>query len=131
MSEQNVAAVREGFAAFNARDVERLVALCDPDCEWLPFRAQLEGMTYRGHSGIRQFVRDMDDDWEDFRIEPMEFHDRDQWVAVVGCVTATGRGSGVDLDSVAGFLFEVRSGRMLRVVSYSDPAEALAAVGAG
>jgi ketosteroid isomerase-like protein len=130
VSEQNVATVREGFVAFNARDVERLVALSDPDCEWLPFRAQLEGMTYRGHSGIRQFVQDMDDDWDDFRIEPMEFHDREDWVAVVGCVTARGRGSGVDVDSVAGFVFELQSGRMARVVSYSDPEAALAAVGA-
>jgi ketosteroid isomerase-like protein len=127
MSQDNVEVVRRGFAAFNERAVEELVGLCDPDCEWVPFRAQLEGMVYRGHAGVRQFVLDMDEDWETFRIAPVEFHDRGDAVAVVGQVTAVGRGSGVDVESVAGFVFDFRAGRIARLVSYSDPADALAA----
>jgi ketosteroid isomerase-like protein len=34
----------------------------------------------------------------------------------------------VDVDSQAGFLFELRAGRIWRVVSYSDPAAALEAM---
>ena len=127
MSQENVEIVRQTFAAFNDRVVDDLVGLCDPDCEWLPFRAQLEGMVYRGHAGVRQFVRDMDEDWEAFRVDPAEFHDRDERVAVIGHVTALGRGSSVDVESVAGFVFEMRAGRIARVVSYSDPAVALEA----
>ena len=66
------------------------MALADPECEWLPFRAQLEGITYRGHAGVRQFVRDMDADWESFRIDPVEFYDRGDRVGVLGHVTAVG-----------------------------------------
>ncbi|MEA2418935.1 MAG: hypothetical protein QOE60_1141, partial [Thermoleophilaceae bacterium] len=55
--------VRRAFEAFNARDVERLVSLSAEGCEWRPLRAQLEGIVYRGHEGVRQFVRDMDEDW--------------------------------------------------------------------
>jgi ketosteroid isomerase-like protein len=129
MSRENVEIVRQGFAAFNDRAVEELVSLSDSDCEWHPFRAQLEGIVYRGHAGIREFVRDMDEDWEAFRIDPVEFHDRDDRVAVVGHVTALGRGSGVEIDSVAGFVFEVRAGRITRLLSHSDPEVALEAVG--
>ena len=129
MSQENVETVRQGFAAFNDRAVEDVVGLCEPDCEWFPFRAQLEGMVYRGHAGVRQFVRDMDEDWEVFRIDPAEFHDRGERVAVIGHVTALGRGSGVDVESVAGFVFELRAGRIARLVSHSDPAAALDAVG--
>jgi ketosteroid isomerase-like protein len=128
MSQENVEVVRRAFATFNARAVDDLVGLSDPDSEWLPFRAQLEGMVYRGHAGIRQFVRDMDDDWEAFRIDPVEFHDRDDRIVVIGHVQALGRTSGVDVDSEAGFLFELRAGLIMRVVSYSDPAAALEAV---
>jgi ketosteroid isomerase-like protein len=125
MSQEHVEVVRRAFAAFNERAVEDLIHLSDPDCEWMPFRAQLEGMSYRGHEGVRQFVRDMDEDWEAFRIDPVEFHDRGERVVVIGQVNALGRGSGVDVDSVAGFVFELRSGRLAKLISYSDPAAAL------
>ena len=128
MSQENLEVVRRAFTTFNARAVDDLVDLSDPDSEWLPFRAQLEGMVYRGHDGIRQFVRDMDDDWEAFRIDPIEFHDRDDRIVVIGHVQALGRTSGVDVDSKAGFLFELRAGRIVRVVSYSNPGVALEAV---
>jgi ketosteroid isomerase-like protein len=129
VSEDNVEVVRQGFEAFNARAVEDLVRLSDPDSEWLPFRAQLEGIVYRGHEGIRDFVRHMDEDWETFRIDPVEFHDRGDRVGVVGHVKALGRGSGVEVDSLAGFIFEARGGRIARLVSYSDPQDALDELG--
>jgi ketosteroid isomerase-like protein len=128
MSQENVELVRRGFEAFNARDVEGLVALSDRDCEWFPFRAQLEGGVYRGHDGVRRFVRDMDQDWDSFRIDPVEMHDRHARVAAVGRITAAGSGSGVEIDSLAGFVFECHGGRITRLTSHSDPAVALAAV---
>jgi ketosteroid isomerase-like protein len=128
MSEENLDVVRRSFAAFNAREVEDLVGLFDPDAEWLPFRAQLEGMVYRGHEGVREFVRDLDDDWVAYRIEPLEFHDRGDRVAVIGQVQALGRSGGIEVDSEAGFVFELRAGRIGRIVSYSDPAAALEAL---
>ena len=128
MSEENLEVVRRSFAAFNAREVEDLVGLVDPDAEWLPFRAQLEGMVYRGHEGVRKFVRDLDDDWEAYRIEPVEFQDRGDRVVVIGQVKALGRSGGVDVDTEAGFVFELRAGRIWKVVSYSDPAAALEAL---
>jgi ketosteroid isomerase-like protein len=131
MSQENVDVVRRSFEAFNARDVDDLVSLSDPDAEWLPFRPQLEGIVYRRHEGIRQFVRDMDDDWQAFRIEPLEFHDRGERVAVIGRVRALGRESAVDIDFTAGFLFELRCGRITRVTSHSDPEAALEAMGPG
>jgi ketosteroid isomerase-like protein len=128
MSRENLDVVRRSFATFNAREVDALIGLSDPESEWLPFRAQLEGMVYRGHEGIRQFVRDIDDDWEAYRIDPIEFHDRGDRIVAIGHIQAQGRTSGVDVDSQAGFLFELRAGRIWRVVSYSDPAAALEAM---
>ena len=128
MSQENVEIVRAAYAAFNARDVEGLLRLSAEDCEWQPLRAQLEGIVYRGHQGVRQFVSDMDEDWEEFLLDPLEFHDRDERVVVIARVTALGQ-SGVEIDSVAGFLFELQQGRIRRIVSYSDPAAALEAAG--
>jgi hypothetical protein len=71
----------------------------------------------------------MDEDWAAFRIDPLEFHDRDERIAVIGRVRARGRGGSVDIDSLAGFAFELRSGRIMRLTSHSNPEEALEAVG--
>src|SRR5215218_2690912 len=71
-----------------ARDIDELVSLFAEDCELLPFRAQLEGIVYRGHEGLRRFAREGDEDWKAFRIDPVEFHDRGDRVAVVGRVRA-------------------------------------------
>jgi ketosteroid isomerase-like protein len=128
MSQENVEVVRTAYATFNARDVDGLLRLSAEDCEWHPLRAQLEGVVYRGHQGVRQFVRDMDDDWESFRIDPLELHDRGELVAVIGRVSAIGQ-SGVAVDSVAGFVFELQRGLIKHVVSHSDPEAALEAVG--
>jgi ketosteroid isomerase-like protein len=128
MSQENVEIVRRSFEAFNARDVDGLVRLSAEDCEWLPFRAQLEGIVYRGHEGVRQFVSDMDFDWEAFRIEPLEFHERQERVVVIGRVSALGQGSGVAIDSIAGFVVELHQGRITRLTSHSDPEAAVEAV---
>ncbi len=127
MSQENVEVVRAAYGAFNARDIEGLLRLSAEDCEWRPLRAQLEGIVYRGHQGVRQFVEDMDQDWEAFRIDPLEFHDREDRVAVIGRVSARGQ-SGVAVDSVAGFVFELQQGRIRRIISHSDPEAALEAV---
>ena len=128
MSQENVEIVRRSFVAFNARDVDGLVSLSAEDCEWLPLRAQLVGIVYRGHDGVRQFVSDMDEDWEAFRIDPLEFHEHGERVVAIGHVGALGR-SGVEIDSVAGFVFELHQGRIRHINSHSDPKAALAAVG--
>src|SRR5215203_4299987 len=129
MSQENVEVVRAAYGAFNARDVDGLVNLSAEECEWLPLRAQLEGIVYRGHEGIRQFVSDMDEDWEAFRIDPLEFHDSRERVAVIGRVSALGRGSSVEIDSIAGFVLELHRGRIRRLTSHSDFEAALEAVG--
>ena len=129
MSQENVEIVRRLIVAFNERDADQLVALSDPDCEWVPFRAQLEGITYRGHDGIRRFLLDMDEDWSTFLIDPLQFQEQGERVVVTGQVSAKGRGSGVGIDSVAGFVVELRNNHVRRLMSYSDPAEALEAAG--
>jgi len=121
MSRENVEVVRRGFEAFNQRDVDGLVGLCHPDCEWLPFRAQLEGEVYRGHDGIRRFVSELDDDWTEFEIHPEELNDLSGRVLVMGRVRALAGASGIAVDTLAGFVLEMRDGLMERLVSHSDP----------
>jgi ketosteroid isomerase-like protein len=69
----------------------------------------------------------MDEDWSQFRIDPVELHELGDRVVAIGRIRALGRGSGVDVDSVAGFVVELRDGQIIRVTSHSDPETALRA----
>jgi hypothetical protein len=51
--------------AYNSRQLEAQIELFDPDIELVPLRATLEDTVYRGHDGIRQFVRDIDELWSE------------------------------------------------------------------
>ena len=54
MSQENVESARRPFEAFNrtfTEGTDDLYALLDPDVEWIPITAILEGTTYHGHEG--------------------------------------------------------------------------------
>ena len=56
MSEENVELFYEANDAFNRRDLDALLALADPEIEWFPRIAELEGgRPYRGHDGVRHW----------------------------------------------------------------------------
>ena len=48
--------VREAYTAFNDRDIERAVALMDPDVEWPDV---VRGGVVRGRDGVRRHWRDV------------------------------------------------------------------------
>jgi hypothetical protein len=53
--------MRRFTAAFNARDVEAMIALCDQDVEFHSSLAEADGAIYRGHKGMRTYKRDMEE----------------------------------------------------------------------
>jgi ketosteroid isomerase-like protein len=61
MSQENVEVVRQWVKAINEGDSATLVALADPDVDYLPYLASIGGdaSAYRGHDGLRQYLRDL------------------------------------------------------------------------
>src|SRR5215207_4777396 len=54
MSEENVELLHRAYDAFNRRDLDAFLALCDPDVEFISYLMQVEGgEPYRGHDGVR------------------------------------------------------------------------------
>ena len=77
MSQDNVDAVEVGMAAVTGGDVAALVELSDPVVEFDSFLARVSGGdgAYRGHEGLRRYVRDLAEAWEWFRPEVSECRD--------------------------------------------------------
>jgi ketosteroid isomerase-like protein len=132
MSQENVEAVQRAVEAYNHRDVEALVAEAHPDIEWHPaILMMLSGKetVYRGHEGIRQLMKEIDETLAVIHGELSEFHDLGDRVLAVGRIKTRGKASGVDTEAPVGYVADFRDGKFVRVRTYLDPTEALEAAG--
>jgi ketosteroid isomerase-like protein len=129
MSQENVELVRRVFDAFNRRDIAAFIELLDPNVEWVPVLAVLEGSVYRGHGDIRRWLKDLDTDWEFFEVYYEELRDLGDRVLVSGHWRARGRASGVDVENPGTYLYEIKGGKVVSMRTFTDRAEALEAAG--
>ena len=125
---------REGFEAFlallNARDFEALAELSEGKVEFRSlFGGSEGGPAYTGIDGLRRWAEGVDEVWEGWHQEVVEFHDVDDDTAVI-VTRATGRakGSGVPLDNLSGNVLTWRQDGSRLLEAYSDPRDAFAAV---
>jgi ketosteroid isomerase-like protein len=125
----NLDVVRAGFAAYNAGDVDGLLAVCDPEVELVPLSSLLTGAPYRGHQGVRDYLDAITEDWSKHAVELDRLIEAGDEVVLRGRFQARGRSSGVDLDAPAAWVVSLRDGRVVRLRAYTDPQAALEAVG--
>ena len=130
MESHNIEMVRALLDAVNRRDADAMISRIQPDYEFVPIMAALEGRTYIGADGVRQWLDDMKDHWELFETWPQEFHDLGDRVIAFGHWRARGRTSGVEVDGQpATWVAWVRDGRLYRWRTFTDRDEALEAAG--
>jgi ketosteroid isomerase-like protein len=130
MESHNIELLRRFLEAVNRRDAEGMVACLDPDAEFIPIMAALEGRVYRGEQGVRQWLAEIEEHWEHFETCPEGFEDLGDRVLGFGHWRASGRASGITIDGQpATWLARVREGTISWERTYTDRAEALAAAG--
>jgi ketosteroid isomerase-like protein len=136
MSQENVEIAHQVSEAFNrafADGTTDLYELLDPDVEWVPIKALLEGTTYRGHEGVRRWIEELRRDWAAFETRPEQFRDLgDHGVLALGTWRAQGRGGDVLLDvPQAAWLLQYRKGKIIRMQTFTERKKALEAAGLG
>ena len=126
---RNADIVRQVFAAFSRRDIETLIALSDPDILFVPPTGRLAGRDepYRGHEGLRTYLADVARVWQELRSEPDEYIELDDRVLCTGRVYAWGVGRVI--DAPAGWVWRVRSGRVVEGTVYETRRAAYEAAG--
>jgi len=129
MSQENVDLVLRGVAAMNRGDPEAFNALCDPRFQMRLVGAVGEPVSYVGADGVFQFFRDMGETWAEWGFEVEQARDLDQHVLITGTQRGRGRVSGVEVDSSRACVVVVRDGVVTELRYFTDPAEALEAVG--
>jgi ketosteroid isomerase-like protein len=129
MSQENVEAVRRSTDAFNADDIEGVIAECDPEIELHSRFTEMAGV-YRGYVGLRMWQRDLHDAWEYLRLELERVIEvDDDSVVVLMTLYGKGRRSGAEIRQQVAHVDTLRAGKFTRIASHADRAEALEAVG--
>jgi ketosteroid isomerase-like protein len=131
MTQENIEVVRRAIKAYNRRDFETLRAVNDPEVEfdWSASRGLQAGM-YEGLEEVMGFFQDFMGTFERVHIEPHRFIEHGDLVVVPNVAHLRGR-DGIETVARSAFVFEIRSGRVVRVRLYQETREALEAVGLG
>jgi ketosteroid isomerase-like protein len=133
MSQENVEAFQRGTAALNRGDIDAVLIEVDPAVEWHMAMQEVLGggaAVYRGHEGIREYMRDMDEAFADVELDYTEVRDLGDRVLATGVLRARGRSSGAVIESPVGALVEANDdNKAIKVLTYLNHEEALEAAG--
>jgi hypothetical protein len=129
VSERNVELTRHVVEAFNARDIEAMIAYCDPSGEFHSTHAAVGGV-YHGHDGMRSWQRDFEDAWgEEIRLEPVAYSDLCQDTLLFHVLHGRGRQSGVKVAMPIVTVFKWRDDLLVRAKGYVEREDALRDLG--
>ncbi|MBA2763407.1 MAG: nuclear transport factor 2 family protein [Thermoleophilaceae bacterium] len=132
MSQENVDLIERVVEAFDRHDLTTLQQLCDEDFEFVSVLAVVDeaDATYRGPNAWKDYFRVIEEMWSEWHTRDIEIFDTggDQ-LACLFRLVGTGKLSGVPVERALGITYRIRDGRLWRMRSYPNPADALEAVG--
>jgi ketosteroid isomerase-like protein len=130
MPQENLEIVRSAYAALAERGLEAVLELADPAFETTtPAALASEPGTYRGHDGIRRWFASFGDAMEDVRLEAQELTAVGDKVVVETMLRARGRATGIETKQRAFLVWTLRDGRLMRLDTFAERGQALAAAG--
>jgi ketosteroid isomerase-like protein len=127
VSRADVDVIAAGYQAFNHGTWESIEQNFTDDFVGRD-RAELpDPQEYRGLEGARRGFFDSFRTFEEFKVEPLEYVDGDDWVLVVLRQTGRGRLSQADVTGDVVHLWRMRDGKVAGLFVYTTKEEALAA----
>jgi hypothetical protein len=106
MSKQNVDALRAFVERWNSGVREVPVEDVDPDLVLETPFSSVSGKPYRGHAGVEQWLRDIDEQFSMWRIRLDEVRSAGDAVIALGSVHGKGRVSGIEFDQANALVAE-------------------------
>ena len=126
MAESHLELVERLYEAFNRRDSEGIVLICDEGMEFFPFEtagAVGREAPYVGREGLREYLADAANVWEELLVTPSEVEQAGDQFLVRGRVYVRSRELGIR-DMPAAWIWEVREGRFVRGEVFPSPSAA-------
>lgn len=119
--------IHESFEAINRRDFDAAVRPAHPDVEIHARMAAVEGSTWRGRDGVREWIEETFEAFDTFHLDVREMRWLGDRCLTFAHLRARGRQSGIELDRPWIYLATMRDGLIIRLESFVDEKEALAA----
>jgi ketosteroid isomerase-like protein len=123
--------VKRLYEAINQRDYEAGFAMLDDDFEWVETEEGLLGGHHRGFAEVQAAIERQLEVFDEFEIEPEEFHEHGEHVAVPIRQRARGGVSGAEVEIRIGHLWTVRDGKVTRLEVFPAREDALRAAERG
>lgn len=127
---RNVDIVRRGYERFVATG-DVLAEIIAPEFVWdmSHFSGWPEEQTYDGVEGTRAFLRTWTEGWDDWKLEIESLQEVGN--QVLGILRQSGRSksAGLLVEMTFAMVWTLRDGLQTRMEMYSDPGEAMRAVG--
>jgi ketosteroid isomerase-like protein len=129
MPARNLDLLREGLAAIDRGDADWLIEHSDPALEMHMVGVVGEPVRYDGAEGIREWLRDMGENWQSFAFVPEDLRDLGDRMLAVVLMRARGRASAADVEIRQAIVIELRDERAVVIRTYWDVAQAFAELG--
>jgi len=125
MSQENVEIVRRLVERWNRGERSADDAI-HPEIEIV---SRFRPDPYRGRDGLEQWMREIDEQFEEWEIAVDEWRSEGNRVVAIGQLHIRGRIGGIELDPPAAAVVELADNKVFRLQLFGDRAEALEAAG--
>lgn len=130
MAAENVEIVREMYRLFAERDNEGTRRLFDPEIEWVQMEGFPRGGRYVGADAIFEGVfSGFRENWEGWRAVVERYLDAGEAVVALGFYEGTYLSTGRSMRAEFAHLVEIKDGRIVRFVQYTDTFKVAEAMG--
>ena len=124
MSTDNVAIVEESLRHYLRGDYDAALIVFAEDVELI---TALE--RFQGHRGVIEEAERWEETWEEYRFDVEELVDAGDKVVMLYRQVARAKVSGIEVGEVAGWVYTLREGKIVRLEMFPDQASALRAAG--
>jgi uncharacterized protein len=129
MSHADVEMLRLGYEAVSRGDWDGVTRFAHPEFELRTADRVVNPGTYRGREVARRFFEDLFDPFEEVIVEPEEFFERGDQIAVFVVARMRPAGSSAVIENRIGHLWTMREGKASRLELFPKREDALEAAG--
>jgi ketosteroid isomerase-like protein len=123
MSQENVEILHRALAAWNAQDIEAMLALTDPEVEYVNSPTSVEPGTRWGHEGLEDVLRAQWEILSDGRWEVDRLYERQEEIVGLGRISRRMPGSDARIEDRILVAVRFGNGRVTRleVLGFGQP----------
>lgn len=117
----NLEIIQGLYAAFAVGDIERVLAVLDPQIEWHESEGIPYGGTFVGHQAILDGVfGQIGAQWDNFSARVDQYLDAGDQIVTLGVDSGTYKATGRSMSAPAASVWTLRDGKVIKFVQYID-----------